>query len=71
MRPLNAGQSAGRSARPPLGAREARTGGAYTVDEAAQRHSAGVERETTDPAEAYARFPKSELTRYREGWLPE
>ena len=45
--------------------------GAYTVDEAAQRHGAGVERETTDPGEAYAGFTKSELTRYRPGWLPE
>ena len=45
--------------------------GAYTVDEAAQRHGAGVEQETTDAREAYARFPQSELTRYREGWLPD
>jgi uncharacterized cupin superfamily protein len=45
--------------------------GAYTADEAALRHGAGVERETTDPAEAYARFPRSALTRYREGWLSE
>ena len=42
-----------------VGARDRSTGpdwGAYTVDEAAQRHGAGVERETTVPAEAYARF---------------
>jgi hypothetical protein len=45
--------------------------GAYTVDEAAQRHGAGVERETTEADEAYARFDTGELTRYREGWLPE
>ena len=44
--------------------------GAYTVDEAAQRHGAGVSRETTEPSEAYAEFPRSELTRYRTGWLP-
>ena len=44
--------------------------GAYTVDEAAQRHGAGVERETTEPSEAYARFPRGALTRYREDWLP-
>ncbi len=43
--------------------------GAYTVDEAALRHDAGVERETTSPPEAYARFGESRLTRYREGWL--
>jgi uncharacterized cupin superfamily protein len=56
-----------------VGARTISTGpdwGAYTVDETALRHGAGVERETTDAGEAYARFPKSELTRYREGWLP-
>jgi uncharacterized cupin superfamily protein len=44
--------------------------GGYPVDEAALRHGAGVERETTVPEEAYERFPKSEPCRYREGWLP-
>ena len=44
--------------------------GAYTVDEAALRHGAGVEEETTDADVAYARFPEPEPTRYREGWLP-
>ena len=44
--------------------------GGYAVDEAALRHGAGVERETTDPSEAYGRVPKREPTRYREGWLP-
>ena len=44
-------------------------GGAYTVDEAAIRHGAGVEVETSDPDEAYARFPEPEPTRYRDGWL--
>ena len=56
-----------------VGARDRSTGpawGAYTVDEAALRRHAGVERETTEPAEAYARFRPSELTRYRDGWLP-
>jgi uncharacterized cupin superfamily protein len=56
-----------------VGARDRSTGpdwGAYTVDEAAQRHLAGVDSETTAPEEAYARFPKSELTRYG-GWLPD
>jgi hypothetical protein len=43
--------------------------GAYPVDDAAMRHGAGVERETTHPPEAYAQFGKSELTRYRESWL--
>jgi uncharacterized cupin superfamily protein len=45
-------------------------GGAYTVDEVALRHGAGVEEETTDPEIAYARFPEPEPTRYRDGWLP-
>jgi uncharacterized cupin superfamily protein len=56
-----------------VGARDRSTGddwGAYTVDEAALRHGAGVERETTEPAEAYARFGRSGLTRYCAGWLP-
>jgi uncharacterized cupin superfamily protein len=45
--------------------------GGYTVDPTALRHGAGVERETADPAEAYARFPTPVPTGYREGWLPD
>ena len=45
--------------------------GAYTVDEAALRHGAGVEEETTDADVAYARFPEPVQTRYRDGWLPD
>lgn len=45
-------------------------GGAYVVDDVALRHRAGVEEETSDPERAYARFPDSEPTRYRDGWLP-
>ena len=44
--------------------------GAYTVDEAALRHGAGVEEETPDANAAYARFPDAEPMRYRDGWLP-
>jgi uncharacterized cupin superfamily protein len=44
--------------------------GAYTVDETALKHGAGVEEETTEGAEAYARFPAGRFTRYQEGWLP-
>jgi uncharacterized cupin superfamily protein len=44
--------------------------GGYTVNETAQRHGAGVDRETSDVDEAYARFPSREPTAYREGWLP-
>jgi uncharacterized cupin superfamily protein len=44
--------------------------GAYTVDEAALRHSAGVEEETHQAEVAYAGFPDPQPMRYREGWLP-
>ncbi len=55
-----------------VGARGHMTGdwGAYTVDEVALRHGVGVEEETTDAEIAYARFPRSEPTTYRDGWLP-
>ena len=43
--------------------------GAYTVDDVALRHGAGVETETDDPEVAYARFAKTVPTRYRDGWL--
>jgi uncharacterized cupin superfamily protein len=57
-----------------VGARDRSTGpewGGYTVDETALRHGAGVEQETTEPKQAYERFPPREPSRYREGWLPE
>jgi uncharacterized cupin superfamily protein len=57
-----------------VGARGMSTGpdwGGYTVDQAAIRHRAGVERETTEPGVAYGRFPDRRPTRCREGWLPE
>ena len=56
-----------------VGARVDSTGpnwGAYPVNETALRHNAGVERETTDVEEAYARFERRGPTRYQEGWLP-
>jgi uncharacterized cupin superfamily protein len=56
-----------------VGARDRSTGpnwGGYAVDEAALRHGAGVEEETSDANQAYARFPKREPTPYRDGWLP-
>jgi len=43
--------------------------GGYTVDDAALRHGAGVEQETNEPQEAYARFTRRQPTRYREEWL--
>ena len=54
-----------------VGARIDSTGeswGGYPLDETASRHGAAAERETTDPREAYARFPDREPTRYG-GWL--
>ena len=56
-----------------VGARDRSTGpdwGGYTVADAAVRHRAGVEKQTTDPKQAYARFAESERTRYRDGLLP-
>jgi len=56
-----------------VGARDRSTGpdwGGYTVDEAAARHGASVERDTTEPSEAYARFAARTPQPYREGWLP-
>lgn len=44
--------------------------GAYTVEERAVVLGAGVEVETTEAAEAYARVPERKPTRYRDGWLP-
>jgi hypothetical protein len=43
----------------------------YTLDETALHHGAGVQRETTEGSEAYARFPPWTLTRYRDGCLPD
>jgi uncharacterized cupin superfamily protein len=57
-----------------VGARQHQEGpdwGGYTVDEVAQRHGAGVEKETNEPKEAYAPFTRRQHSRYREGWLPD
>jgi uncharacterized cupin superfamily protein len=50
-----------------------RSGGGvvYPRSDVALRHDAGVERETRDPREAYARFPDDVETPYRDGWLPD
>jgi uncharacterized cupin superfamily protein len=56
-----------------VGARENQVGGfrgGYSVDDAALRYGAGVDQETTQVEEAYARIAKREPTRYFEGWLP-
>ena len=58
-----------------VGARGRGIGGGivYPVSEAAVRHGASVERETTSPAEAYekvrADLPRSTFVKYRPGWL--
>jgi uncharacterized cupin superfamily protein len=44
--------------------------GAYTVDETAKAHGAGVDEETNDSNVAYAPFEPRVTTRYR-GWLPD
>jgi uncharacterized cupin superfamily protein len=57
-----------------VGARERSVGpgwGAYTVDEAALRHRAGVADETNDAKKAYAALGPRKPVRYRDGWLPE
>jgi uncharacterized cupin superfamily protein len=49
-----------------------RSGGGvvYPVLELAQRYHAGVEREISEPDQAYAGIPDDEPAGYREGWLP-
>ena len=42
----------------------------YPESELAQRHRAGVERETREPSEAYANVRDDVPVGYREGWLP-
>ena len=43
--------------------------GGYTVDEAAHRHGASVERDTTEPQEAYAGLTRRTPVAFRDGWL--
>jgi uncharacterized cupin superfamily protein len=43
----------------------------YPVSEAAARHGASAERETTKSAEAYAGLPRPKWAPYRDGWLPD
>ena len=54
-----------------VGARGGRHGLIYPVEQLALAHGAGVEKETTKPAEAYAGFPAWARCRYQEGWLPD
>jgi hypothetical protein len=45
--------------------------GAYTVDEAALRHGAGVAEDTADEKLAYAGLTWRTPVRYVDGWLPD
>jgi uncharacterized cupin superfamily protein len=54
-----------------VGARGGRKGLEYLVDPLALAHGAGVERETSEPAEAYAPFEAWSRCRYPEGSLPD
>jgi uncharacterized cupin superfamily protein len=54
-----------------VGARGGRKGIVYPVAGAAREHGAGIEQETTRPADVYARFPTSTRSSYRDGWLPD
>jgi uncharacterized cupin superfamily protein len=65
------GAGAGPSLVLAVGARGGRKGIVYLVDPVAVAHGAGVTTETKESAEAYARFPPSTRTQYRDGWLPE
>jgi uncharacterized cupin superfamily protein len=54
-----------------VGARgRGRSGIVYPVSDAARKHGVSVEKETSDPREAYADLPGRERVRYG-GWLPE
>jgi uncharacterized cupin superfamily protein len=44
--------------------------GGYPYSELAMRHDASAEQDTTEPREAYARFPARQPSAFRDGWLP-
>jgi uncharacterized cupin superfamily protein len=54
-----------------VGSRVGPDGGSYPFDATAVKHGAGVEVETSEPREAYARFSKLESSTYPGGLLPE
>ena len=54
-----------------VGGRGGRKGLLYPVADLALRHGAGVEEETKDYRQAYAKFPAPTRVRYRDGWLPD
>jgi mannose-6-phosphate isomerase-like protein (cupin superfamily) len=48
-----------------------RKGLVYPVSKPAGKHGVSVKKETADPSEAYADFPKSSRIAYQDGWLPD
>jgi uncharacterized cupin superfamily protein len=54
-----------------VGARGRRRKGlVYPVSKTALKHGAGVEKETTDPSEAFESYSSWKRTAYQDGWLP-
>jgi uncharacterized cupin superfamily protein len=53
-----------------VGARLANEEIVYPESELARRHNAGVETETPNPREAYAKYERPVEVPYRDGWLP-
>ena len=45
--------------------------GGYPVDPVAQQHDAGVDEETNEAGKAYAAWPPTAPTPYRDDWLPD
>jgi uncharacterized cupin superfamily protein len=64
------GAGAGPSVVLAVGARGGRKGLVYPREPVALERGAGVEHETTRPAEAYGSFPRPKRCSYRPGWLP-
>ncbi|HJU36427.1 MAG TPA: cupin domain-containing protein [Gaiellaceae bacterium] len=67
------GAGSGPSAILAIGAREKQDGadwGGYPYSEAAMKHDASAEEDTTEPQVAYARFPARRDGEFREDWLP-
>jgi uncharacterized cupin superfamily protein len=57
-----------------IGARDRSTGpdwGGYTADEAAARHGASVQQDTSDEKMAYADWTWREPAPYQDGWLSD
>jgi uncharacterized cupin superfamily protein len=48
-----------------------RRGMVYPVSKVAQKHRAGVKKETTEPSEAYGGFAGWNRSLYQDGWLPD